>query len=135
MARVKLYGSFSRGIRLTEGVQQGSVLSPIVFLLYVNDIVNTLPPRVTNSLHADDLAAWTSAEHISTATHVIQETVNRVSSWADGWCMEINCSKTQATLFSLSTVKEIVMLKLEDMPMPQVDNPTFLRVTLDTRLT
>ena len=49
--------------------------------------------------------------------------------------MEINCSKTQATLFSLFTVKEKVMLKLEDMPVPQADNPTFLGVTLDTRLT
>ena len=135
VARVKLDGSLSRKIRLCEGVPQGSVLSPTLFLLYVNDIVNTLPPRVTNSLHADDLAAWTSAEHTSTATHVMQETINRVSSWADEWCMEINCSKTQATLFSLSTVKEKVMLKLEDMPVPQVDNPTFLGVTLDTRLT
>ena len=49
--------------------------------------------------------------------------------------MEINCSKTQTTLLSLSTVKEKVMLKLKDMPVPQVDNPTFLGVTLDTRLT
>ena len=124
----KLDGSFSREIRLKEGLPQGSVL------LYENDIVNTLPPSVTNSLHADDLAAWTSAEHTSTATRVIQETINRVSSWADEWCMEINCSKIQATLFSLSTVKEKVMLKLEDMPVPQVDNPTFLGITLDMRL-
>ena len=65
----------------------------------------------------------------------MQKTINRVSSWADERCMEINCSKTQAILFSLSTVKEKVMLKLEDMPVPQVDNPTFLGVTLDTRLT
>ena len=98
-------------------------------------IVNTLPPRVTNSQHADDLAAWTSAEHTSKATHVMQETINRVSSWADKWCMEISCSKTQATLLSLSTVKEKVMLKLEDMLVPQVDNPTFLGVTLYTCLT
>ena len=62
-ARVKLDGSLSREIRLSEGVPQGSVLSPTIFLLYVNDIVNTLPPRVTSSLHADNLAAWTSAEH------------------------------------------------------------------------
>ena len=48
--------------------------------------------------------------------------------------MGINCSKTQATLLSLSTVKEKVMLKLKDMPVPHVDNPTFLGVTLDTRL-
>ena len=49
--------------------------------------------------------------------------------------MEINCSNTQETLFSLSTVKEKVMLKLEDMPVPQIDNPTFLVVALDMRLT
>ena len=51
----------SAEIRLNEGVLQGSVLSPTQFLLYVNDIVNTLPPRVINSSHADDLAAWTFA--------------------------------------------------------------------------
>ena len=93
MARVKLDGSLSREIRISEGVPQGSVLSPTLFLLYVNGIVYTLPPRVTNSLHADDLAAWTSAEHTSTATHVMQETINRVSSWAEERCTEIDCSK------------------------------------------
>ena len=45
VARVKLDGSLSREIRLSEGVPQGSVLSLTIFLLYVNDIVNTLPPR------------------------------------------------------------------------------------------
>ena len=135
MARVKLDGSLNREIRLSERVLQGRVLSPTLFFLYVNDIVNTLPPRVTNSLHAEDLAARTSAKHTSTATHAMQETINRVSSWAHEWCLEINCSKTQATLFSITTVKEKVMLKLEDMPVPQVDNPTFLGVTLNTRLT
>ena len=42
-----------------------------LFLLFINDIVNTLPPWVTNSLHADDLAAWTSAEQTSTAIHLM----------------------------------------------------------------
>ena len=48
--------------------------------------------------------------------------------------MEINCSKTQATVFSLSTVKDKMTLKLEHMSVPQVDGPTFQGVTLDTRL-
>ena len=49
--------------------------------------------------------------------------------------MEINCSKTQATLFSLSAVKERVTLKMESMSVPQVDNPAFLVVKVDPRLT
>ena len=57
MARVKLDGSLSREIKPSEGAPQGRVLSPALFLLYVNNIVTTLPPRVINSLHADDPAA------------------------------------------------------------------------------
>ena len=50
--------------------------------------------------------------------------------------MEINCSKhKQLFSLSISTVKEKVLLKLENMPVPQVDNPTFLGDTLYPRLT
>ena len=75
LATVKLAGSLSREVRLSEGVPQGRVLSPTLLLLCVHDIFNTLPPRVTNSQHADDLAAWIFAEYTSTATHIIQETI------------------------------------------------------------
>ena len=40
-----------------------------------------------------------------------------------------------STLFTLSTAKEKVSLKLNNQPVPQVETPTFLGVTLDTRLT
>ena len=42
--------------------------------------------------------------------------------------------KTQATVFSLSTSKEKVTIKLGDKTLPQVETPTFLGVKLDTRL-
>ena len=83
------------------------------------------------------LMTWLHGPLLNTPPHphVMQETINRVRSWADEWFMEVNYSKTQAILVSFSTVKEKVVLKLEDMPVPQADNPAFLGVTLDTHLT
>jgi len=68
-ARVKLDGVQSRKIKLLEGVPQGGVLSPTLFLLFINDITTTIAKHVENSLHADDLAVWTSSEHASTAQY------------------------------------------------------------------
>ena len=65
----------------------------------------------------------------------MQNTVNKVNSWAKDNFMEINCNKTQASVFSLSTAKEKTTLNLNEDVIPQIDNPKFLGVTLDKRLT
>ena len=96
-ARVKLNGIFSKTVCLREGVPQGGVLSPTLFLVYINDILTTISKKVSNTLHADDLAI--------------------------------------STLFSLSTSKEQIKLRLKDEIVPQTDTPNFLGVKLDTRLT
>ena len=134
-ARVKLDGTISNLVKLREGVPQGGVISPTLFLVYINDITTTVPKQVSNTLHADDFAVWNGSEYTTTATHRIQETVNRVSRWTEKWALKLNKTKTVSTLFSLSTSKEKVKLTIADQPVPQVDTPTFLGVTLDTRLT
>ena len=100
-ARVKLDESLCREIRSSEGVPQGSVLSPALFLQYVNNTVNTLPPRVTNSLHADDPTAWTSAEHTSTATRHASD--HQQSQLLGRWVVHGNQlqQNTSNTLFTL----------------------------------
>ena len=134
-ARVKLDGTISNLVKLREGVPQGGVISPTLFLVYINDITTTVPKHVSNTLHADDFAVWNASEHTTTATHRIQDTVNRVNSWTEKWALKLNKTKTVSTLFSLSTSKEKVKLNIADQPVPQVETPTFLGVTLDTRLT
>ena len=134
-ARVKIDGTTSNQVKMREGVPQGAVISPTLFLVYINDITATVPRHVSNTLHADDFAVWSSSEHTSTATYRIQMTINKVQEWTDQWALKLNKSKTVSTLFSLSTSKEKVSLKLGDEAVPQVDTPTFLGVTLDSRLT
>ena len=61
--------------------------------------------------------------------------INEVCSWTESWALQLNTTKTVSTLFTLSTAKEKVSLRLNNQPVPQVETPTFLGVTLDTRLT
>ena len=134
-ARVKLDGHLSKKVCLKEGVPQGGVLSPTLFLVYINDVLATIPRQVSNTLHADDLAIWTASEHTGTATYRIQQAVNNIDQWTQDWGFEVNNTKTQATLFSLSTSKEQINLRLKDQALPQTDTPSFLGVKLDARLT
>ena len=104
-ARVKLDGILNKKVCLREGVPQGGVLSPILFLVYINDILTTLSKRVSNTLHADDLAIWNASEHTTTATYRIHEAISDISKWTLDWGLEIYTSKTNSTLFSLSNQK------------------------------
>ena len=134
-ARVKLDGTISRQVKLREGVPQGGVVSPTLFLVYINDITTTVPRYASNTLHADDFAVRCAEEHTTTAVHRIQITINEVCSWTESWALQLNTTKTVSTLFTLSTAKEKVSLRLNNQPVPQVETPTFLGVTLNTRLT
>ena len=61
--------------------------------------------------------------------------MNKAEQWTNDWGLQISEMKTQATVFSLSTSKEKVAIKLRDKTLPKVETLTFLGVTLDTRLT
>ena len=47
-------------------------------MVYTIYITTTAPRRVSNTLHADDLAVWFAEEHTTTAVHRIQNTINEV---------------------------------------------------------
>ena len=120
-------GRISRQVKLRKGVPQGGVVLSTLFLVYINDITTTVPRHVSNTLHADDFVVWCAEEHTTTAVHRIQNTINEVCSWTESWALQLNTTKTVSTLFTLSTGKEKVSLRLNNQPVPQV--------TLDTRLT
>ena len=132
---MKLDGHTSVSVKMREGVPQGGVISPILFLIYINDITNILPKHVSNTLHADDLAVWSASEQTSTAAYRLQMSVDRIEQWTKDWGLEINKVKTVATLFTLSTSKEKIKIKLGNTTLPQEDTPTFLGVKLDKHLT
>ena len=77
-ARIKLDGHLSKSMKMREGVPQGGVISPTLFLLYINNITTVLPRHVSNTLHADDLAVWSAFEYTASSAYRIQEAVNKI---------------------------------------------------------
>ena len=104
-ARVKVDRHLSDSVKMREGVPQGGVVSPTLFLVYINNITTVIPRHVSNTLHADDLAIWSSAEYTTSAAYIIQDAADKVHRWTQDWGLQINPVKTQSTVFFLSTTK------------------------------
>lgn len=134
-ARTKVQGQLSNKMVLEQGVPQGGVLSPTLFLAYINDISNSFPARVHTSSFADDLAIWTCEEHISVANNRIQQALSVLEEWSKTWLVNISEEKTTCTVFSLSNKKQPAKLVLNGKLLRREENPKYLGVTFDCRLT
>ena len=67
---------------MRQGLQQGSVLAPLLFVLYINTLAEILPQQNLNSLFADDVGALATNVDREAANRDAQETVDVVSQWS-----------------------------------------------------
>ena len=84
-AKVQVGGSHSRSFRIRRGVPQGSVLGPVLFILFVDDITKDLPRGAHASLYADDLAIWSSSPNPLKASSVVQSSLTVLETWSNLW--------------------------------------------------
>ena len=78
------------------GVPQGSVLGPLLFLIYINDLQNCL--KIIPRLFTDDTALLINASSITELEIKINEKLSRVSQWMNKNCFTINPPKSQAII-------------------------------------
>ncbi|MCP3661550.1 MAG: hypothetical protein GY696_03475, partial [Gammaproteobacteria bacterium] len=77
---------------VASGVPQGSVLGPLLFILYVNDIADRLPQGVTTKLFADDVKLFSEIDSPTKSTD-LQAALDIVQDWALGWQLSLASQK------------------------------------------
>lgn len=91
--RVALRSEYSNWLPVKSGVPQGSVLGPLFFLLYINDIDNSLPNCIITKF-ADDIKIFSDVSDLS-----LQHAINNIVSWASSWLLEIHPDKCNVLHF------------------------------------
>ncbi|MCG7867669.1 MAG: hypothetical protein JAY74_15080 [Candidatus Thiodiazotropha taylori] len=130
--RVIINSSFSTFRNVTAGVPQGSVLGPLFFLIYVNDISEHL--LSLTRLFADDSSLYFSASNLNDLEGVINHDLAIISQWAKRWLVTFNPNKTEAMLFSFSLSQtEVPQLIFDNTSITFVDNHKHLGITLNNK--
>ena len=96
--RVLLPGGESDWTIIKAGVPQGSILGPILFLIYINDIVDEIHSNI--KLFADDTSLFLIVDNPESTANTLQTDINKIISWSHDWLVTFNPSKTESLLIS-----------------------------------
>ena len=86
--RVVLNGIESSWLPIESGVPQGSVLGPLLFLVYINDLTEGISSNMR--LFADDSSLFIKVRDIEETQTQLMDDLEKITSWARQWKMEFN---------------------------------------------
>ncbi|XP_043231036.1 uncharacterized protein LOC122386167 [Amphibalanus amphitrite] len=138
-ARVRWGNARSSQRVFQEGLPQGSVMAPLLWLIYCNDLDEDINTNTTRSLYADDTALLATGPSLQACADQLQPDLDQVARWLDKWKVEASPSKCVFTTFSLHAKevngKVVPTLTFKGDQLAHEKNPTFLGLTLDSQLT
>ena len=135
--RTLVNSSYSNLIPVQQGVPQGSVLGPLFYIIYANDIAREIKAS-GYTFYADDTVLYTQKKDLFLATKLLQNDLHRLSEWCLKNDVVINAEKTKVMFFGSK-------VKIESMELPdfyinganieRAKTYTYLGIKLDEQLT
>ena len=133
---VTFNGTNSAFLPIKCGVPQGSILGPLLFLLYINDIVKT-SSLLDFVLFADDTNIFYSHSNLNTLVNTLNSELPKVSSWFKCNKLSLNINKTHFMHFKQTTAKvaEIpINIMIDNLTIEHKESSKFLGVFIDENL-
>ena len=131
--RTVIRGTASQNRDVTSGVPQGSVLAPIMFLIYVNDLGEDLSENTYINMFADDAKIQRRIKDSSSCKE-LQEDIHKIKAWSTKWKMDFNVEKCHVVRFGESEKRPIWQYKLGDEIIPSADKEKDLGVVIQKKL-
>ena len=140
--KVNYNGFWSEIVDLCAGTPQGACISPILYLIFVNDIIDCIDLAVISfSQYADDTGLWATKSSVYSAMNCIQAELRKLELWCRKWHVTLNPRKSKLILFTKcprhkeEQSNHNLKLYLFGEEIPLVQEVSFLGATFDSRLT
>ena len=132
--RVVLPGVQSNWNNIRAGVPQGSILGPLLFLLFINDIVVDIGSNIR--LFADDTSLYMVVDNPDTAAELLNLDINKIMTWAKKWLVTFNPVKTESLLITRKLNRPIhPPLLMENQQITETDSHKHLGIYLSSDCT
>ena len=135
--RVVLNGQVSTWKEILAGVPQGSILGPLLFLIFINDLPVNLQSTV--KIFADDTSLFSFVLDPLRSANILNDDLRKISEWANQWKMSFNLDPTKQAI-EIYFSKKINQVNIPDIyfnnsAIISSDSHKYLGLTLDPKLT
>ena len=132
---IRIDGVKSTEFTSTVGLPQGSVLSPILFNIFVYDMCCNLVGK--NFKYVDDLTLLTKGPDSVLALNAMQDNIKCLTKWLNEWRIQASSTKTKAITFKKKTVETVneASLTFGDHKVEFVESVKVLGILIDDKLT
>ena len=121
---------------ISAGVPQGSILGPLFFLVYINDLIADLKCNV--KLFADDTSLFTVVRESNIAKNDMDHDLKLISQWAHDWRMSFNPDPQKQAMELMFSRKrnelDHPVIHFNNIPVEKVNEHKHLGITLDPKL-
>jgi hypothetical protein len=123
----------SEKIKVKSGVPQGSILGPLLFLIFINDMPDCLTDNTQIALYADDAKVFKTVDSIYDCLD-LQEQLDHLIQWSHIWRLNFNVTKCKIITFSRKTVPHRYRYNIAGVPLERVAEMVDLGVTVQDNM-